>query len=129
MNNINTVTVVGRLTRDAELKYTSGGMAVCKLSLANNYSRKSGDEWKEEVSYFDISMFGKRAESVSKYLTKGKPVAISGTLRQERWESNGEKRSKVVIIANDVEMFGGKTGSGPVDAEDVDRVFHDEIPW
>ena len=118
MSDINTTTQVGRLTRDAETKYTGGGMCIAEFSLANNYRKKSGDEWIDEVNYFDVVLFGKRAEALAQYLTKGTQLAVSGSLRQDRWEKDGQKRSKVVIVANDIQLLGGKRGASEEDPSD-----------
>ncbi|MCL2294715.1 MAG: single-stranded DNA-binding protein [Spirochaetes bacterium] len=107
MTDINRVFLVGRLTRDAELRFTSAGMPVAKFSIAVNRSKKSGDQWEEEVSYFDIVLWGKIAEALSKYLAKGKQVAIDGELRQNRWEQDGQPRSKVEIHAANIQLLGG----------------------
>ncbi|ADK81099.1 single-stranded DNA-binding protein [Sediminispirochaeta smaragdinae] len=107
-NDITSFTAVGRLTRDAELRYTNSGIPLCKFSIASNYSRKVHDNWQEEVSYFDFTLFGKRAEALAQYLTKGQQVVVSGQLRQDRWEDNGEKRSRVAFFAQDVQLIGGK---------------------
>lgn len=111
MRDINHVVLVGRLTRDAELKYTNSGMAISKFSVAVNRSRKQGDQWVDEVSFFDITLWGKPAEAINQYLVKGKQVAIDGELRQSRWEQDGQTRSKVEVHANNVQLLGG-TGSG-----------------
>ena len=108
--DLNHVTLIGRLTRDAELKYTSGGFAVSNFSVAVNRRRKSGDQWMEEASFFEINLYGKSAENLKPYLTKGKQVALDGELRQDRWEQDGQSRSKVVIVANNVQLLGGNTG-------------------
>lgn len=106
-SDINKVFLVGRLTRDAELKYTNTGTAVSKFSLAVNRSKRSGDQWSEEASFFDLTLWGKQAEAVNQYLTKGKQVAIEGELRQNRWEQDGQKRSKVEINVNHLQLLGG----------------------
>lgn len=111
MKNINTVTLVGRLTRDSELKQTSAGFSILGFSIANNYSKKAGDSWEDQANFFNCKMFGKRAESLAQYMTKGQQVAVSGELRQERWEQEGQTRSSVVIIVHDVELIGGKDGN------------------
>ncbi|MBN2050110.1 MAG: single-stranded DNA-binding protein [Spirochaetales bacterium] len=111
MTDVNSVVLIGRLTRDAELKYTSAGMAISNFSLAVNRSRKVGDRWEEEASFFDCTAFGKQAEAVNQYMTKGKQVAVQGELRQDRWEKDGQSRSKVVIIANTLQLLGGASGS------------------
>ncbi len=111
-NDINIVTLVGRLTRDAELKYTNSGLAVCKFSLAVNRRKRSGDQWTDEVSYFDIVLWGKQGEAIQQYLGKGKQIAVSGELRQNRWEQDGQNRSKVEIVASNVQLLGGGGNSG-----------------
>ncbi len=111
-NDINVVTLVGRLTRDSELKYTNSGTAVCKFSLAVNRKKRSGDQWTDEVSYFDVVLWGKQGEALQQYLSKGKQVAVSGELRQNRWEQDGQSRSKVEIIANNLQLLGGNSSGG-----------------
>lgn len=110
MADVNQVIIIGRLTRDADLKYTAGGMAIGTFSIAVNRRRKTGDQWVEEASFFEVSLFGKSAESINQYLVKGKQVAVQGELRQDRWEQDGQPRSKVVIIANNVQLLGGNSG-------------------
>ena len=110
MTDVNSVVLIGRLTRDAELKYTSSGVAICKFSLAVNRSKKSGDRWEDEVSFFDCTSFGRSAEAVSQYMTKGKQIGIQGELRQDRWEKDGQSRSKVEVIANTVQLLGSPSG-------------------
>lgn len=107
MADVNQVVLIGRLTRDAEIKYTSGGFAISNFSIAVNRRRKDGDQWVEEANFFDINLFGKVAESLSKYLVKGKQVCVQGELRQDRWEQDGQARSKVVIVANNLMLLGG----------------------
>ena len=111
-SDINRVIIVGRLTRDAELKYTSGGMAIADISLACNRSRKQGDQWVEEANFFDVSLFGRRAESLVQYLGKGQQIAVEGQLRQDRWEQDGMKRSKVSIVATDIQLLGSRSDRG-----------------
>ena len=111
MTDINRVFLVGRLTRDAELRFTASGTPVAKFSIAVNRGKKSGDQWDEEVNYFDIVLWGKIAEALSKYLAKGKQVAIDGELRQSRWEQDGQNRSRIEIHASNIQLLGG-SGSG-----------------
>ena len=108
MKDINTVTVSGRLTRDGELKFTNGGFAILNFSLASNYSKKVGDSWEEQANFFDCVVLGKRGESLAQYLTKGQQVMVSGEIRQDRWEKDGEKKSRISIIANDIVLAGGQ---------------------
>ena len=107
MNDINNVFIVGRLTKDMELKFTSSGTPVGSMSIANNWSKKSGDKWEDEVNFFDVTLWGKLAESLSQYLTKGKQIAVSGELRQDRWEQDGQHRSRVKINASSIQLLGG----------------------
>jgi single-strand DNA-binding protein len=112
MADINHVVLVGRLTRNAELKYTNNGGAVSKFSIAINQRRKKDDQWVDEAHFFDIVLWGKTAESLNQYLVKGKQVGIEGQLRQNRWEQEGQARSKVEIFATNVMLLGGGSGGG-----------------
>ena len=120
----NTVTVVGNVTRDPELRFTQGGMAVANFGVAWNKRKQDGEE---EVSFFDVSCFRQLAENVAESITKGTRVVIYGTLQQRSWENQeGERRSKVEIIADDIapslkwasaevrrnEFRGGDSGGG-----------------
>jgi single-strand DNA-binding protein len=107
MADINRVILVGRLVRDSDLKYTNSGTAVCKFSVAVNRRKKDGDAWVEEVSFFDVTLWGKIGESLNQFLVKGKQVGLEGELRQDRWEQDGQNRSKVEIIANNIQLLGG----------------------
>ena len=112
MADVNHVIIIGRLTKDILLKYTSGGMAIGSFSIAVNRRTKKGEQWVEEASFFDVSLFGKSAEGLAQYLTKGKQVAVEGELRQDRWEQDGQPRSKVYISANNVQLLGGNDAKG-----------------
>ena len=112
MAGINHVVLVGNLTRDAELKFTNAGLAISKFSLAVNRRTKKGDTWQDEVDFFDAVFMGKGAEAVSQYLLKGKQVGIQGELRQNRWEQEGQKRSKVEIFVTNLQLLGGVRGGG-----------------
>ena len=107
--DLNRVILVGRLTRDAEMQYTSGGMAITKMGLACNRRRKQGDQWVDEANFFDITLFGKRGESLSQYLLKGQQIAVEGQLRQDRWEQDGMKRSKVFVEATNLQLLGSRS--------------------
>ncbi|MDR1949264.1 MAG: single-stranded DNA-binding protein [Spirochaetaceae bacterium] len=110
MADLNHVALIGRLTRDAELKYTAGGQAVCKFSIAVNRRRKNGDQWEDEANYFDIVLWGRQGESLNQYLVKGKQIGVDGELRQDRWQQDGQNRSKVEIVADNVQLLGGGQG-------------------
>ena len=109
-SDLNNVMLIGRLTKDPESKYLPSGSAVVEFSIANNYYMSSKNS--TEVNYFDVVAFGKMAETVAKYLTKGKQVAISGTLRQDRWQDKDTNaaRSKVRIIMQSMQMLGSAGG-------------------
>lgn len=113
MADLSIAVLVGRLTRDAELKYTNSGQAVCHFSVATSTRRKKGDQWVDEPSYWDVDLWGKSGESLNQYLTKGKLVAVEGSMRQDRWEQDGQTRIKVIVSANTVQLLGGGQGAGP----------------
>jgi single-strand DNA-binding protein len=109
-NDINAVVIIGRLTRDAELKTTASGQSITSFSIAVNRSVKKGDEWTDEASFFDVILWGKIGEIIVQYMTKGKQVAVVGSLRQDRWtDKEGANRSKVVINAETVQLLGSTT--------------------
>jgi single-strand DNA-binding protein len=112
MADLNHVVLIGRLTRDAEVKFTSGGQAVCKFSIAVNRRKKNGDQWEDEANFFDIVVWGRQGESLQQYLVKGKMVGVDGELRQDRWQQDGQNRSKVEIIASNLQLLGGGPSSG-----------------
>ena len=135
----NTVTVVGNVTRDPELRFTQGGMAVANFGLAWNKRKQDGED---EVSFFDVSCFRNLAENVAESITKGARVVVYGTLSQRSWENQeGERRSKVEIIADDVapslkwasaeitrNEFKGDGGGGPRGGGGGGRAVSNEPP-
>lgn len=112
-NDLNKVILIGRLTRDAELKYNTKGTAIAAVSLANNRSVKRNDNWETEVSYFDADIFGKTAENLKPYLTKGKMICITARMKQDRWEKDGQKFSRVKLEAEEVQLLGGNSSENP----------------
>lgn len=140
--DINHVVLVGRLTRDAELRYTNSGSAVANISLAINTRRRRDDQWVDEAHFFDAVVFGRTAEAVSPYLTKGKQIGLEGELRQNRWEQDGQRRSKVEIFIRNLQLLGSRgdamsAGPSPAGAP-ADRMgpepgpsrdFEDDIPF
>jgi single-strand DNA-binding protein len=116
MANLNIVILAGNLTRDPELRYTPSGMAVAQLGLAVNRrfkDQKSG-EMREEVTFVDIEVWGKQAETASQYLTKGRPVLVEGRLRLDQWEDkqSGQKRSKLKVVGNRLQFLGPPPAGG-----------------
>jgi single-strand DNA-binding protein len=126
-NDVNRVILIGRCTRDAELKYTSGGMAVCKFAIAVNRRKKNGDQWVDEASFFDVVAWGKIGEALNQYLVKGKQVAVEGELHQNRWEQDGQSRSKVEINADNIQLLGGGTEQTEP-APSRQQGFQDDFP-
>ena len=132
MASLNKVLLMGNLTRDPELRFTSNGSALTKFGLAVNRKYKSGEEWKEEVCFVDITVWGKQAENCAEYLSKGRPVFIEGRLQFSSWETDdGQKRNKLEVVANSVQFLGqpggGKSGGMQPDMEDVP--VKDDIPF
>ena len=112
--SINRAIVSGNLTRDPELRTTSGGMAVLSLGVAVNDRRKNQQtgEWEDVPNFIDCTMFGSRAEAVSRYLSKGSKVCIEGRLRWSQWERDGEKRSKVEVVVDEIEFMTARGEGG-----------------
>jgi single-strand DNA-binding protein len=107
----NSVILVGSLTRDPEVKFLQSGTAVCELGLAINERVKRGDEWVEDVCFVDVTLFGRQAEVAGEYLSKGAPVLIAGRLKYEQWEKDGQKRSKLKVVAEKLQMLGQRQRS------------------
>ena len=107
---------MGNLTRDPELRFTAGGSAVANFGLAVNRKFKQGDEWKEDVCFVDITVWGKLAENCTEYLSKGRSVFVDGRLNFSSWETkDGQKRNKLDVVANSVDFLsksGGSDSSG-----------------
>ena len=129
MADVNHVILIGRCTRDAELKYTSGGMAVCKFAIAVNRRKKNGDQWVDEASFFDVVAWGRIGEALYQYLVKGKQVAVEGELHQNRWEQDGQSRSKVEINADNIQLLGGGTEPAPSRQQGFQDDFPGGIPF
>lgn len=105
MSSINAVAMSGNITRDPELRHTASGTPVLAFSIAVNHSRKNADgEWVQEADFFDWEMYGTRAESLAPYLYKGHFVALTGKARQNRWEKDGQRYSRVVFVANEIDL-------------------------
>ena len=114
--NINRVILTGNLTRDPELRSTPGGLNICSLRLAVNSRRKDGQsgQWIDEPNYFDITVFGAQGENCSRFLSKGRPVAIDGRLKWREWtdQNSGQKRQAVEVIADSVQFLSGGQEQG-----------------
>jgi single-strand DNA-binding protein len=152
--NINRVVLTGNLTRDPEMRSTGNGLTICKLGIAVNTRKKNGatGQWEEKPNFFRVTVFGAQADHCGQYLSKGRAVAIDGRLEWSQWESDGQKRESVDIIADSVQFLGGRddaangNGNGysspmraesdvPIDTGDFERapvataVADDDIPF
>ena len=150
--SINRVNISGNLTRDPELRMTSGGTQVLSFGVAVNDRRRNpqSGEWEDYPNFVDCTMFGARAEAVSRYLSKGSKVAIEGKLRYSSWERDGQRRSKLEVIVDEIEfMSRGGQGQGqgggyaprpqapaqhpaphaPVQTPPAVEVYDDDIPF
>lgn len=144
MTDINVVSVIGRLTKDAEVKTSQDGKnAWGTISIAVSERVRNGEKWEDRASYFEVKAGGPNYKSLAQYLTKGRQVAISGSLVQDRWEKNGQNYSMVRIRANSIELLQepknaaapasapapqpkpAQTGNGPENFQDSD---FDDLP-
>lgn len=114
--SINRVVISGNLTRDPELRATAGGMQVMSLGVAVNDRRKNQQtgEWEDYPNFVDCTMFGTRAESLARFLSKGTKVAIEGKLRWSQWERDGQKRSKLEVVVDDLEFMSSRQQAAPM---------------
>ncbi len=116
--SFNQVILMGNLTRDPELRTTPNGTNVCSFSLALNRSYKGSDgNWQEATDFIDIVAWGPLGERVAQYLTKGRPALVNGRMQSRSWEQDGQKRSKVEVVAQDVTFLGGPGGGGGAPAD------------
>lgn len=143
MSSYSMAVVMGNLTADPKVKYLQSGTAIVSMTVAVNHRipGRDGAEGRDEASFIDVTVFGKRAEVCSEHLAKGSSVLVEGRLKQERWEdrNSGQKRSRMVIIANDVRFVGPKRdrerepGEEEPPMGDADRAYggspDDDIPF
>jgi single-strand DNA-binding protein len=109
MSDLNRVTLVGRLTRDPEIRYTAGGMPIVGLGLAVNGRQKDASgQWVEKPNFFDVKLFGERFERLAQHLEKGRRIGVDGRLEWSSWETDGQKRSKIEIVANELQFLDGR---------------------
>ena len=113
MTDLNHVVLIGRLTQDLgsderSFGYVGNGQARANVSIAVNRAKKNGNQWIDEVNFFNITIWGKTAENLKPYLTKGKQICVEGHLKQDRWEKDGQKQSRITIVADNVQLLGGR---------------------
>lgn len=125
--SINRVIISGNLTREPELRRTQGGMAILSFGVAVNDRRRNQEtgEWEDYANFVDCTMFGNRAESLSNYLSKGTKVAIEGKLRWSQWEREGQKRSKLEVIVDELEFMSSRDRQLDAQADTYD----DDCPF
>ena len=123
MASYNRVILVGNLTRDIELRYTTGGTAVTDIGLAVNDRRKTATgEWIDETTFVDVTLWGRTAEVASEYLSKGSPILVEGRLKLDTWETDGQKKSKLRVVCDRMQMLsGGQGGVGRPRGESEDH--------
>ena len=120
MSDLNEVVLSGRLTRDAELRYTPNGTAVTDIIVASNRIWSKDSEKQEEATFVDVTIWGKQAESLAKYMTKGRHVMLTGRLKLNKWETeDGDKRSKLTVTAEKVNLTPGGNSGGSSDSSEA----------
>lgn len=133
--SINRVNISGNLTRDPETRRTAGGTAVMSFGVAvNERAKDANGEWVDRPNFVDCTMFGTRAEAVGRYLSKGSKVAIEGKLRYSSWEKDGQKRSKLEVIVDEIEFMsrredGSQVAASQPAAAPVPDVYDEDIPF
>ena len=111
MASYNRVVLLGNLTRDVEVRYLQSGMAVADIGIAVNDRRKNqAGEWVEEATFVDVTLWGRTAEVAGEYLSKGSPILVEGRLKLDTWETDGQKRSKLKVVGERMQMVGGRGG-------------------
>ncbi len=127
MASFNRVVLMGNLTRDVEVRYLPSGMAVADIGLAVNDRRKNqAGEWVEEATFVDITLWGRTAEVAGEYLSKGSPILVEGRLKLDTWETDGQKRSKLKVVGERMQMLGGRSGGGGGGPRTGDQQSHSE---
>lgn len=115
MASFNRVILVGNVTRDIEIRYTSGGTAVTEIGMAVNDRVKRNNEWVDETTFVDVTLWGRTAEVASEYLGKGSSILIEGRLKLDSWEQDGQKRSKLRVVGERMQMLGSRGGGNSGD--------------
>lgn len=130
--SINRVNISGNLTRDPEMRHTASGMQVLSFGMAvNDRAKDANGEWVDRPNFIDCTMFGARAEAVSRYISKGSKVAVEGKLRWSQWERDGQKRSKIEVIVDEIEFMSRREDGAqqqPAQAP-VPDVYDEDIPF
>lgn len=128
--SINRVIISGNLTRDPELRQTQSGMPVMSMGVAVNDRRKNPQtgEWEDYPNFIDCTMFGQRAQSLANYLSKGTKVSIEGKLRWSQWERDGQKRSKIEVIVDELEFMSSRNSGSQQQSHDYGAPSYNAAP-
>lgn len=131
MTDLNSVVLTGNITHDIGERNVQkvGETTKMTVSIAVNRSVKSNGEWKDEASFFDVVLWGRLADNLKPYLGKGKSIGVEGYLKQDRWEKEGKKGSKIYIVADSVKLLGGKADSAMPQKEQNELGFKEDIPY
>ena len=121
MPNFNQVTLAGHLSRDVEMVSTRSGFSIANVGIAVNDRVKKDDQWVDESSFFELKLFGKTAEFANEYTRKGDAVLVTGRLKQETWEKDGKKNSKVVVIADKYQSLSSRKNTKSESKSDDDK--------
>lgn len=132
MTDTNSIILIGRITKDCgaderSFSYVGNGTAKAVVSLAVNRSVKKGDKWEDEVSFIDVTIWGKTAENLKANLVKGKQICVCGYLKQDRWEKDGQKQSRLNVVAESVQLLGGGNKGGS--NQQNDEGFPEDNPF
>ena len=130
MNNINSVAITGNVVHDVgerDFSYV-GDKAKLNFTIAVNKNVKRNGEWTNEAMFFDVTYWGKPAEGIKSYICKGKGVAVEGSLSQDRWEKEGQKKSKVYITASNIQLLGGGE-KGKSESANAASGFPEDLPF
>lgn len=131
MADLNSVNLVGRITKDPEMKYTQSSVAILNFTIAVNTSKKENGQWVEKGNFFNLKVFGKRAESLQNYLKKGKQVAVTGHLEQNKWEKDGVNHYSTEVCVDDIYLLGGGKSEGGTTEPPAENggAFPEDIPF
>ena len=130
MASYNRVILIGNLTRDPELRFTSNSTAVSKIGLAVNDRVKKGDQWVDETTFVEVTLWAKLAEVAKEYLEKGSPLFVEGRLKLDSWEQDGQRRSRLGIVADKIQLLGSnKSTGGSQESTVASAPQEDDIPF
>jgi len=128
MSSYNRVILMGNLTREVEIRRTSTNIAVCDIGIAVNDRVKRGNEWVDDVTFIDVTLWGRTAEIAGEYLSKGSAVFIEGRLKLDQWEQDGQKRSKLKVNGDKLQLVGPKGAAKPkVEPAELIAAFDESV--